>query len=165
MIKELFGGPYAWLAKWGVISLLVVSFGAFCWFKGDMHGTDKLHKYQAAQAIETSRVIIARQAVTNTIGEKHVKEDAATVTRYKRTIGLLVAEAQARKQVPVNARICSDTSDNQRLSDAVSRYFERDRQIAAGERARITGLLEQAERQTGQLTAAQEWAKAQEKVK
>lgn len=90
MIKELFEGPYAWLAKWGVITLLVASFGGFCWIKGDVHGTAKLTAYVGQQAVETSRIVLKRAEVIEKVvtkwrtkaaeaakGEDKLKKDVA----------------------------------------------------------------------------------------
>jgi hypothetical protein len=165
VVSDVFEGPYALLAKWGVIALLIVSFGAFSWYKGDEHGTEKLTKYVAKQAVEESRIGGIRQTITNQVEAKHAKQDSAVIDRYERSIGLLVADIAAKPTVPVPVSICDDAAADKRLSDAVSAYFERDRQITAGERARVEGLLKQAERQAGQLISNQEWLKAQQKVK
>lgn len=69
----LFTGPYATLAKWGVIALLVVSFGAFSWVKGNAHGTQKLLNYQGKQIVEASRISAARERVTEKVVVKYVK--------------------------------------------------------------------------------------------
>lgn len=63
----IFTGPYALLAKWGLIAALVSAFAGFFWIKGNEHGTQKLTDYIGKQATETVRVANARvQVVTET---------------------------------------------------------------------------------------------------
>lgn len=63
----IFTGPYALLAKWGVIAALLAGFGAWAWVKGDEHGTEKLTDYIGKQAVETLRIADARvKIVTET---------------------------------------------------------------------------------------------------
>lgn len=56
----IFTGPYALLAKWGVIAALLAAFGGWAWIKGDEHGTEKLTTYIGKQAVETVRIADAR---------------------------------------------------------------------------------------------------------
>lgn len=69
----IFTGPYAFLAKWGVIALLVGAFGAWSWFKGNEHGTRKLTEYKGKQAIEAVRIGAARERVTTQVITQYVK--------------------------------------------------------------------------------------------
>jgi hypothetical protein len=97
----VFTGPYALLAKWGVIVALVGIFGAFCWFKGNAHGTAKLTAYQGAQAIESVKVITRQGVVTERIVVEYrdrvkVREGATTtiereVTKYVESKPLTLA--------------------------------------------------------------------------
>lgn len=75
---SIFTGPYALLAKWGVIALLVASFGGYCWIKGNAHGTAKLTEYQGKQAIEALRIGTARESVTREVAIRYVKVAGAT---------------------------------------------------------------------------------------
>ena len=67
----LFTGPYALLAKWGVIALLVAAFGGWSWFKGNEHGTQKLIDYQAEQSRETVRLTAAREKIVRVVDVKY----------------------------------------------------------------------------------------------
>ena len=69
---SLFTGPYGVLAKWGVIALLVAAFGAFSWFKGNEHGTQKLINYQGQQAIATVKLQAARVQVVHDVQTEYV---------------------------------------------------------------------------------------------
>ena len=67
----IFAGPYALLAKWGVIALLAAAFGGYCWVKGNQHGTEKLIAYQGAQAVETLKLREARVKVVTKVEVKY----------------------------------------------------------------------------------------------
>ena len=92
----LFTGPYALLAKWAVIGLLVGAFGLTCWIKGNEHGTQKLTDHIAKEATEAARIAVVRgkatervitkyltvtvpktQVVTNTIEKEVIRYEAA----------------------------------------------------------------------------------------
>jgi hypothetical protein len=109
----IFAGPYALLAKWGVIALLVAAFGAFAWFKGNAHGTQKLHDYQAKQATEAVRIAQARERVTTQVIVKYVKVQGATevVTR--------TVEKEVVRYADANPGYCLD-ADWGRLHDAAA---------------------------------------------
>lgn len=68
----IFTGPYALLAKWGVIAALVSAFAGYFWFKGDEHGTQKLIDYQGKQATEAVRIGTARVLIVHEIEIKYV---------------------------------------------------------------------------------------------
>ncbi len=68
----IFSGPYALLAKWGVIALLAAMFGGFCWVKGNDHGTQKLLDYQGRQAQENIKVIARQGAATERVVTKYL---------------------------------------------------------------------------------------------
>lgn len=68
----IFSGPYALLAKWGVIGALLVAFGGWAWVKGDEHGTEKLTAYIGKQAVETVRIGAARVVIVKEIETKYV---------------------------------------------------------------------------------------------
>lgn len=82
-VLGIFTGPYALLAKWGVIALLLAAFGGFCWLQGNEHGTQKLIDYQGAQVVEAVRISAAREKVTEKVVVKYVKVkgDTQVVTR------------------------------------------------------------------------------------
>lgn len=68
----LFTGPYALLAKWGVIAALVAAFAGYFWLKGYEHGTQKLIDYQARQATEAVRVGGLRVQIVHEVEVKYV---------------------------------------------------------------------------------------------
>lgn len=68
----IFEGPYALLAKWAVIGILLASFGGFCYFKGDVHGTAKLTEYQGGQAIATVKLTAARVQIVHEVDVKYL---------------------------------------------------------------------------------------------
>lgn len=70
----IFSGPYAMLAKWGVIVALLSAFGAWSWFKGNEHGTQKLIDYQGRQATEAVRVGGERVKIVYEVETKYVTE-------------------------------------------------------------------------------------------
>ena len=69
----LFSGPYALIAKWGVIALLAAAVGAYGWVKGNQHGTQKLLDYVAEQATAATTIIIKQGAATERVVIKYVK--------------------------------------------------------------------------------------------
>jgi hypothetical protein len=68
----IFTGPYALLAKWGVIALIAAAIGAYGWFKGNEHGTQKLIDYQGKQAIESIKVITRQGVATERVVKQYV---------------------------------------------------------------------------------------------
>ncbi len=87
----IFTGPYALLAKWGVIALIAAVFGGWCWFKGNEHGTQKLTDYIGEQAKETVRIAAARLKVVTVVE-----------TKYRDRIRTIVVQgATIEKEVPV----------------------------------------------------------------
>lgn len=81
----IFTGPYTLLAKWAVIALLLASFGAFCYVKGDIHGTAKLTEYQGKQAIATVKLTAARTIIVHDVETKY-KTRIQTITVQGATI-------------------------------------------------------------------------------
>ena len=74
----LFAGPMGALYKWGVIALLIAAFGAFSWFKGNEHGTQKLIDYQAKQATEAVKVIVKQGEATVRVIDHYIQVKGAT---------------------------------------------------------------------------------------
>lgn len=70
---EIFSGPYAMLARAGVIALVAVALFGYGWFKGNVHGTEKLTKYQSSQAAESTRINRAREIVTERVVNHYIK--------------------------------------------------------------------------------------------
>ena len=151
--------PYRLLA----IALLIVATFAAGWVKGNDHGTAKLTEFVAKQAAESTRIAQARTIITEKISDEHAKQDAAIAARYAAAKRLLDAGSGA-KPVPISSNVCETAAANNGLSDAVSGYLERQRQIIAAERAAVAGLLETAERNTKALTDTQVWLTQQQAV-
>lgn len=88
----------ALLIKWAVIGLLVAAFGAWAWFKGNEHGTQKLIDYQAEQAAAAVAIITKQGTVTT-----------RWLTRYVQVAGASTAAAEeVKKEVTTyaNAGAC-----------------------------------------------------------
>ena len=99
--------------------LMVAAFGAFAWFKGNEHGTQKLIDYQAAQAKEAVRIVTKRGEVTTQVVTKYIKVAGETkvvtqevekeVVRYANHTGCLdvvwrrLHDAAALNRIPDTA--------------------------------------------------------------
>ena len=97
-VAALFSGPWALLAKWGVIALLIAAFGGWAWFKGNEHGTQKLNNYIAKQAIESVRISAAREKIV-TVTEIKYRDKVKTVYAKGETIV---------KEVPIHVTQADD---------------------------------------------------------
>lgn len=86
----LFAGPYAVLARLGVIVVLIVAAGIAGWIKGNAHGTQKLIDYQGAQAIESLKLIARQGAATERVRIKYMERikviDGVATTTEKEVI-------------------------------------------------------------------------------
>lgn len=164
----LFAGPYALAAKWGVIALLVASFGTWAWFKGNEHGTQKLIDYRGAQAVEAVRINTARTAAA-----------AKVVTRYVAVAGATqiiteTVEKEVIKYADANSSLCLDAAWR-RLHDAAALNAvpnpgsEADGAGGAPKAAAtldvVTGNYAACHRTADRLDALQGWVRAQEAVK
>jgi hypothetical protein len=116
----LFAGPYAWLARWAVIALLVAAFGAWAWVKGNAHGTQKLNDYIARQATEALRVGAARSRVTREVVTKYVRVRGATEVVTQRIEKEVVRYAQNNPGACLDAdwRGLHDAAAANRVPDA-----------------------------------------------
>lgn len=83
----IFAGPFGMFYKWGIIALLLAAFGAFCYVKGDIHGTAKLTEYQGQQAIATVKLTAARTIIVHDVETKYqtriqtITTQGATITQ------------------------------------------------------------------------------------
>lgn len=168
-ILGIFSGPYALLAKWGVIALLVLSFGGFSWVKGNQHGTAKLDAYVAKQAIETVRVAQARNVVTEKVVTKYVKVKGDTQVVTK-TINNEVV-----KYVDQNPGLCLD-AEWRRLHDSAAKNVvpqstsgtvsaSGEAPSAAEALTTVTENYGAATRNADRLDAILEWIEQQKQVK
>jgi len=109
-VLTFFAGP---IGRWLVMGLMVAVFGAWCWFKGNAHGTAKLTEYQGRQAIEAVRIVTKRGEVTNQVITKYVKvageTQIVTVTLMK----------EVDRYAETNAGSCLDVGWG-RLHDAAA---------------------------------------------
>jgi hypothetical protein len=74
----IFSGPYALLAKWGVIMLLAGAVGVAGWVKGNAHGTAKLDAYIGKQATESIKVITRQGEATERVVTRYVQVKGKT---------------------------------------------------------------------------------------
>lgn len=99
---SIFAGPYALLAKWGVIAALGLSLMAFGWWKGHEGMADKLDAVEAEY--DTFKATVAAEGRA---AEKHVAEvtrqqekaNADISTDFRRQLAAL----RGRVQQPVRA--------------------------------------------------------------
>lgn len=110
----IFSGPYAMLAKWGVIALLVVAVWVHGWVKGNAHGTEKLNEHVAKQAIEAVRIAKGREKVTTEVVTQYVRVRGATevVTR--------TVEKEVIRYADANPGYCLDSPWRVLHDDAAS---------------------------------------------
>lgn len=59
----IFSGPYALLARLGIVAAVLIAAFIGGWIKGNNHGTAKLTDYIGKQAVETVRIGEAREKV------------------------------------------------------------------------------------------------------
>lgn len=163
----IFSGPYALLAKWGVIAVLVAAFAAFFWFKGNEHGTQKLIDYQAAQAREQIRIVKGREVVTTTVVTKYIKVKGDTVTVTKNI------EKEVGNYASTNTGLCLDPAWRW-LHDAAAANvvpdpgLKPDGKVGAPEAATaiqtVTENYAACHRTADRLDALQDWVREQGKV-
>lgn len=162
---SLFTGPYALIAKWAVIALLVLSFGLTCWIKGNAHGTQKLYDYQAKQAKEAVRIAQGRERVTTQVVTKYV------AIAGKTKVVTETIEKEVVRYADANPGYCLDAAWR-RLHDAaaLNAVPEPARGTDAAPRAAealegVSSNYAAAQRNADRLTALQEWVRAQGQVK
>jgi hypothetical protein len=109
----VFAGPYAALAKWGVIALLCAAIFGFGWVKGNQHGTGKLTEYQGAQAVASAALVVKQGKVTERIVTKYVKVRGETQTVTQ------TVEKEVVRYAESNPGLCLD-ADWRRLHDAAA---------------------------------------------
>ena len=119
-VLSVFAGPYAWLARWGLIALLVAAFGAFAWMKGNAYGTQKLLDYQAKQATEAVRIAAARERVSVQVVTKYLAAKAKTqvVTEYIEKKVVDYAQANPGSCLDAAWRVLHDDAAANRVSAA-----------------------------------------------
>lgn len=167
-ILSVFTGPYAMLARGAVLALAAAVFGAFCWFKGNEHGTQKLVNYQGAQAIAAVKVNTARQVVNTQIVTKYVKVAAETkiVTETVEKEVVKYADANpgfsldARWRVLHDAAALNAVSSTGPVADAAGGTAP----TAAAAIGTVTENYAACHRTADRLDSLQAWVVAQSKV-
>src|SRR3990167_3805667 len=98
----LFTGPYALLAKWGVIALLLLGAITTAWVKGNQHGTAKLDAYIGKQAIASVALAVKHGEVTVRVVNRYIKVKGATQVVTK------TVEKEVIRYARFNPGICLD---------------------------------------------------------
>lgn len=164
----LFTGPYALLAKWGVIALLAAVFGGWCWFKGNEHGTAKLTEYIGAQAREGARIVVKQGAVTERVVTKYVKVAGETkvVTETVEKEVVRYADANPGYSLDPRWRMLHDAAAANALPEPGR---EADATLGAPRAATalftVTGNYARCHRTADRLDALQDWVRQQMAVK
>ena len=164
----IFSGPYALLAKWGVIALLVAAFGGWAWVKGNEHGTQKLINYQAAQAVEAVRVNTARAQVTTKVLIKYVKVAGETqvVTETIEKEVIRYAEANPGYCLDPAWRVLHDSAASNTVPPAAPRVDAAGGAPKAAEAIEtVTANYGACNRTANKLDLLQEWVREQAAVK
>ena len=160
-----FAGP---IGRWLVVGLLIAAFGAFAWFKGNEHGTQKLTDYIGEQAKETVRIVTKRGEVTERVLTKYVQVagKTETVTRTVKEEVVKYAEANPTYCLDAGWRLLHDSAANNAISDA---SFNVDAAVRAPKAAEAIDTVATnyagCHRTADRLDLLQEWVKDQAKVK
>ena len=112
-LLSVFTGPYALLAKWGVILALGIALFGTGWVKGNQHGTEKLTRYIGEQAIAAVKIAKAQVILTEKIRYKYITKqaEAKVVTKY--------IDREVTKYAESNTGVCLDP-EFRRLHDAAA---------------------------------------------
>ena len=168
-LATIFAGPYALLAKWGVIAALVAAFGGWAWFEGNEHGTEKLTKYIGEQAVEATKINTARQVVTERVITKYVKVQGETKLVTETIEKEVVKYAQANRTFTLDRewRGLHDRAAANTLSSPAARVDGAvgTAPTAAEAITTVTGNYARANRTADTLDALQSWVREQGKVK
>lgn len=163
----IFSGPYALLAKWGVIAALLAAFGGWCWVKGNEHGTEKLTEYIGKEAAARVVIVTKQGAVTEKIITRYVKVAGKT------EVVTQTVEKEVVRYAEANPGYCLDVAWG-RLYDAAaantvpepaghSDGAER-APTAAGALEAVTASYAACHRTADKLDALQAWVIGQSKV-
>lgn len=167
-ILGIFTGPYAMLAKWAVIALVVASFGGWCWFKGNAHGTQKLYDYQAAQAKEGARIVVKQGKVTERVVTRYIKVRGTTdtVTRTVEKEVVRYAENNPGLALDYRWRWLHDTAAANALPGPGPRLdAEGGAPTAAQALEAVTANYAKHHACVDRLDGLQEWVREQRKVR
>lgn len=167
-VLSVFTGPWGWLARFGVILVAVLAFGAYSWFKGNEHGTQKLLDYQARQLVASVEINRKRAEVSERVVTRYVKVkgETETVTRY--------VEKEVVKYAQINPGYCLDAlwrvqHDHAAANAVPGAAAKPDGSRGAPKAAEaLEGVTENyagCHRTADRLDALQEWVREQRKVK
>jgi hypothetical protein len=148
-----------------VIALLIASFGAWSWFKGNAHGTQKLIDYQGKQATEALRIGRARDVVTTQVVKEYIR------VRGKTEVVEKTVEKEVIRYAEANPGVCLDAGWR-RLHDAAALNTvpgpASGTDVAPRAAEAIEGVTTNyaaAQRNADRLAALQNWVKQQQGVK
>lgn len=164
----IFTGPYALLAKWGIIIILLLSVGVFGWVKGNDHGTQKLTDYIGKQAVETVRIGKARDLITQNTLIKYIKVKGKTelVTSTIDREVIKYAEANTTMCLDAEWRMLHDSAAINTVPDPTKRTDGTSGAPTASEAIEgVTSNYGKANRNADKLEALQQWVRDQMKVK
>lgn len=164
----IFAGPYALLAKWAVIALLVLSFGVACWVKGNQHGTAKLTDYIGKQAIEKARIAKARDIVTEKVVTKYIAVQGKTKVVTNTIEKEVVRYAEANPGLCLDARwrvLHDDAAANRLPSPGLQPDATSGAPKAAEALEGVTENYAACHRTADRLDALQSWVRSQAEVK
>lgn len=164
----IFTGPYALLAKWGVIAALLAAFGGWAWFKGNEHGTQKLIDFKAAQAVEAVRLKEFRQVVTEKVVTKFIQVAAKTKVVTNTVHDEVIRYVETNPGYCLDARWgeLHDAAADNTLPGAPGRTDGPSRApTAAGALEAVTENYGACHRTADRLDALQEWVSEQRAVK
>ena len=167
-VLSVFSGPYAMLARVGVVALIALSLFAYGWFKGNEHGTEKLNKYIGEQAVEAVRIAKGREKVTTEVVTKYVavrgKTEVVTKTVEKEVVRY--AESNPGFCLDLAWRVLHDDAAANRVPDP---RLKPDAASGAPKAAEaLEGVTENyaaCHRTADRLEAIQQWVRAQAAVK
>ncbi len=167
-ITNLFTGPYAMLAKWGIIALLLAAALTTAWVKGNEHGTAKLDAYIGKQAIESVALIVKQGKATVKVVNRYIQVAGATQVVTE------TVEKEVIKYAETNTSNCLDPAwrvlhDSAALNTLPGDRFKPDETVRAPEAAAtiktVTENYGACNRTADRLDALQEWVRAQQAVR
>ena len=163
-LLAIFTGPYALLAKWGVIALLGLAIFLTGWVKGNQHGTNKLTDYQVKQATEAVRIARGRDVVTTQVVTKYIKVKGETevVTKTVEKEVIKYAEANPGYCFDPAWRVLHDAAAANTVPNAGPPTDAAPR--AAEAIATVTENYAACHRNEDRLTSLQDWVRKQQAV-
>ncbi len=161
-----FAGP---LGKWVIIGVLVAAFGAFSWFKGNEHGTQKLIDYKGEQAAEAVRIVTKRGEVTERVVTEYIKVAGKTQVVTQAVEKEVVRYAEKNRTFTLDSEWRS-LHDRAALNTVSAATGEPDAAVgtppsAAEAIATVTANYGSCNRTADRLDGLQSWVREQLKVR